>query len=35
MKYEQDQNLKYVIETRAKTRLVYVTSESYVSDPPA
>ena len=31
MKYEQDQNLKYVIETRAKTRLVYVTSESYVS----
>lgn len=30
--YEQDQNLKYVIETRAKEFLAYVTSDGFVAD---
>lgn len=31
VKRDQDANIKYVIETRAKERLVYVTSETYGS----
>jgi len=29
MDYEQDQNLKYVCETRAKSFLAYVTSAGF------
>ena len=31
LKYEQDANLKYVIETRAKERLSYIQSDDFIS----
>jgi hypothetical protein len=31
-KYEQDLNLRYVVETRAQDTLIYVTSESFITE---
>jgi DNA helicase-2/ATP-dependent DNA helicase PcrA len=33
-KYEQDLNLRYVVETRAQDTLIYVTSDSFITDEP-